>query len=260
MKRFDFVTIIIMLVLFPGCHSQKQWNLVWSEEFDGAELDTTIWSNTVRGHADWENTQSSDPRCWELRNGTLVLRGIVNDHPEDDLSPFLTGGMTTRYKKGFWNGRLEVCARLHGAGGAWPAIWLLPFSDDKPWPDGGEIDLMERLNDDNFVHQTVHSRYTELPGADDILPHGIRHPIDKDDYNIYGIEMYADSVVLFVNRERTLCYPRIHPENSDWFPFNKPFYLLVDMQLGGSWVGDVNEKDLPVEMEVDWVRFYQKKQ
>ena len=54
-------------------------------------------------------------------------------------------------------------------------------------------------------------------------------------------------------------YPRIQTKEEGQFPFTQPFYLLIDMQLGGSWVGAVSPEDLPVEMEVDWVRFYQRK-
>jgi beta-glucanase (GH16 family) len=43
------------------------------------------------------------------------------------------------------------------------------------------------------------------------------------------------------------------------YPFGKPFYLLLDTQIGGSWVGEIDPKDYPVEMEIDWVRYYQRK-
>lgn len=72
--------------------------------------------------------------------------------------------------------------------------------------------------------------------------------------------MYQDSLVFFINETRTFAYPRIETDKEGQFPFtDKKFYLLLDMQLGGSWVGAVDSSDLPVEMEIDWVRFYQKK-
>ena len=39
-----------------------------------------------------------------------------------------------------------------------------------------------------------------------------------------------------------------------------PFYLMIDMQLGGNWVGKVDETTLPVAMHVDWVKFYRAEQ
>ena len=65
------------------------------------------------------------------------------------------------------------------------------------------------------------------------------------------------SLVFHVNGKRNFVYPRIETEQEGQFPFNIPQYLLIDMQLGGSWVGTVDPADLPVEMEVDWVRHYQ---
>ena len=71
--------------------------------------------------------------------------------------------------------------------------------------------------------------------------------------------MYPDSVVFFVNDRRTFSYPRLTEGPKEQFPFDRPYYLLIDMQLGGSWVGAIDPKQVPVEMEVEWVRYYQAK-
>ena len=57
---------------------------------------------------------------------------------------------------------------------------------------------------------------------------------------------------------RTFAYPKIETDKDGQFPFDKPYYLLVDMQLEGGCVGPVDTHDLPVEMYVDWVRYYQR--
>ena len=147
---------------------------------------------------------------------------------------------------------------MQGARGAWPAIWLKPFEEEKyPWPTGGEIDIMERLNYDSIVYQTVHSVYTQHLNIRNNPPQGNTAAIRPDDYNVYAVEMYPDSVVFYVNDCRTFSYPRIKTDKEGQFPFDKPYYLLIDMQLGGNWVGKVDTLDLPVEMHVDWVRYYQ---
>lgn len=118
---------------------------------------------------------------------------------------------------------------------------------------------MERLNYDSIAYQTVHSHYTYTLGIkDDPVSHSIGM-IDPDRYNVFAVEMYPDSLSFFINNVHTFTYPRIQTVKEGQFPFNQPFYLLIDMQLGGSWVGKVDPADLPVEMEVDWVRFYQRK-
>ncbi|MDE6490975.1 MAG: glycoside hydrolase family 16 protein [Muribaculaceae bacterium] len=235
---------------------------MWSDDFNGSTLDSTVWSRTERGTPDWANTQSKDERCLEMRDGLLVLKGIVNDNLETDSAPYLTGGIYTKGKKSFDPGRFEIKARLHGAKGAWPAIWLLPYETEKyHWPLGGEIDIMERLNNDSVAYQTVHSHYTYDLGRDKDPISSLTSPINRDDFNVYGVDMYPDSIVFHINGERTHAYPRIaeYADSLGQFPFNIPQYLLIDMQLGGQWVGEVDPADLPVEMEIDWVKYYQLK-
>lgn len=253
----------VILLLLSACsifactHTPK-WELVWEDNFDGAEPDTSVWSRIPRGKPDWQNTQSFDDRCYEMRNGLLILKGIVNDNTEADAAQYLTGGLWTKDKRAFHGGRIEVRARLHGAKGAWPAIWTLPYETDKySWPMGGEVDIMERLNHDSIVYQTVHSHYTYTLGIENNPKHGNTIPINPEDFNVYGVDFWPDSLVFHVNGKRNFVYPRIETEQEGQFTFNIPQYLLIDMQLGGSWVGTVDPADLPVEMEVDWVRHYQ---
>ena len=227
----------VILLLLSACsifactHTPK-WELVWEDNFDGAEPDTSVWSRIPRGKPDWQNTQSFDDRCYEMRNGLLILKGIVNDNTEADAAQYLTGGLWTKDKRAFHGGRIEVRARLHGAKGAWPA-------------------------NDSIVYQTVHSHYTYTLGIENNPKHGNTIPINPEDFNVYGVDFWPDSLVFHVNGKRNFVYPRIETEQEGQFPFNIPQYLLIDMQLGGSWVGTVDPADLPVEMEVDWVRHYQ---
>lgn len=126
------------------------------------------------------------------------------------------------------------------------------------WPKGGEIDIMEHLNYDNIVYQTIHTYYSYTLGIKDPVSGGT-NKINKDDYNIYALELHPDKLVFFVNDNHTFTYPRIETDKEGQFPFDNDFYLLIDMQLGGSWVGSVDPKELPVEMHIDWVRFYKSK-
>lgn len=260
MKQIFFPFAAAALLLCSCQEQPKQWELVWSDDFNGSSLDTTVWSRTERGTPDWANTQSKDERCLEMRNGMMVLRGIVNDNLETDSAAYLTGGVVTKGKKSFEPGRFEIRARLHGARGAWPAIWLMPY-DGQKWPDDGEIDIMERLNNDSIAFQTVHSNYTYTLGRDKDPVSSLTSPINRDDFNVYGVDMYPDSIVFHINGERTHVYPRIaeYADSLGQFPFYRSQYMLIDMQLGGQWVGEVDPADLPVEMEIDWVKYYQLK-
>lgn len=258
-------SLFALLVLFTlsACHTSKQgWKMVWEENFDGAEINNAVWSKIPRSSnpPEWRKYMSSHPDCYEVKDGNLILRGIKNTNLAADTATYLTGGVYTKHKKAFHGGRLEVRAKLQGAKGAWPAIWMKPYDEERfRWPTGGEIDIMERLNHDAYAYQTVHSTYTHTLGIKHHPQHGYRAPINPDDYNVYGVEMYPDSVVFFINGVKDFTYPRITTDKEGQFPFDKPYYLLIDMQLGGSWVGKIDPAQVPVEMKVDWVRYYRKK-
>lgn len=264
-KQYDMKQLLGLCLglLLLSCSGRQQggdaWQLVWEDNFDQASFDTLNWSKIPRWHPEWARKMSDHPDCYAMRDGNLVLRGLVNPDPASDTSAYITGGIYTKYKRPFHGGRLEIRAKLQSAKGAWPAIWLKPFEEEKyPWPSGGEIDIMEHLNYDSIAYQTVHSNYTHHLNQKKNPPQGTTFPINRDDYNIYGVDMYPDSLVFFINRERTFAYPRIETEQEGQFPFDKPYYLLIDMQLGGGWVGAIDSLDLPVEMHIDWVRYYQK--
>jgi beta-glucanase (GH16 family) len=230
--------------------------LEWQEEFNQTNaFDEKTWTKIPRGTSDWDKYMSDYDSLYAMRDGKLVLRGINNTTRHSDTARYITGGLYTKDKVTFGFGRLEIRAKLNGARGAWPAIWML--SQNNQWPDGGEIDIMERLNADSIAYQTTHTYYTHHLNIKNNPKQGSTGPINPTAFNTYAVEKYRDSLVYYINDKRTYAYPRIQTDKKGQFPFDQhKYYLLIDMQLGGSWVGAVNPDDLPVEMEVDWVRFY----
>ena len=124
MRRYDLIGLIGLFCLLAACTpSQPEWRLVWEENFDQInDFDPAVWSKIPRGTADWNNYMSDFDSLYEMRNGNLVLRGIQNLTQPQDTAPFLTGGVYTKGKMGFMDGRLEIKAKLNGATGAWPAF------------------------------------------------------------------------------------------------------------------------------------------
>ena len=260
MKVFKMSVLFAVLLLLASCKQEKAGNgykVIWEENFeDSTKLDKN-WSKIPRGKSDWDNYMSDYDGLYKVENGNLILRGIKNTVLPNDEAPYLTGGIYTKGKMTFDHGRIEIKARLFGSRGAWPAIWMLP--ENEKWPDGGEIDIMERLNADKYIYQTVHSDYTDKQGIKDNPKAGIVAHIKPDNYNVYAVELFPDSIQFFVNDIRTFTYPRIETDKTGQFPYgDKKFYLLIDMQLGGNWVGNVNEQDLPAQMHIDWVRYLKK--
>ena len=240
------------------------WNMVWNDEFNRDDIFSTgiwskIWTCTT---SDWCNTMSKDPSLYEIKNGSLILLGKPSPESTKDNPKYITGGVFTQGKKYFQNGRLEIRCKLEGHQGAWPALWMIP-DDSTPWPTGGEIDIVERLNYDPFVYHTLHSPYTQAgkkdPSKKDNPPSHTKAAINPDDYNIYAVELDTNEVRFYVNGEQTFSYARVPgKESQGQFLFNRPYMLLIDMQLGGKWVGEVKPFTKPIRMYVDWVRFYQK--
>ena len=261
MKILKTTILFVAFILLMSCKQEPKtsggYTVVWEENFEDSTKLQTNWSKIPRGKSDWNNYMSNYDQLYDITNGNLILRGIKNTMLPDDPAPYLTGGIYTKDKRTFSNGRLEIRAKLFGARSALPALWLLPV-DDK-WPHGGEIDIMQRLNMDGYVYQTVHSDYTVNQKMKDNPKSAVVVYIKPDNYNVYAVELFTDSVKFFINDTHTFTYPRIETERSGQFPFgDREYYLLLDMQLGGKSVGAVNEQDLPAEMHIDWVRFLQK--
>jgi len=261
MKSHRSILLLIgaLLCTLPpaeGARKKDKWKLVWEDDFTGTELDRSSWRRIPPGRSDWNNMMSFREDLVCLENGELVLLGKVNDGKGAERTRFVTGGVWGLNKRYFPLAKFEVRARFNHVDGFWPAIWLLP--QFKRWPDGGEIDIMEHLNDDPFVYQTVHSDYS-LHVNDKNPPHSTTAPIRVDDYNVYGVEVHADSICFSVNGIHTLTYPRV-PELEGQFPWaDNDFYIILSNQVEGGWVGSADKPEqFPTELRIDWVKVYQK--
>lgn len=252
------ILLSLLWISLAGCATPvTRWELHWQDEFEGDTLDLTKWSRCKRGTADWHNTMSTDPRLSRVRNGALLLLGFENPDTQTDPVPYLTGGVTSKETFAFQYGKVQIRARFKSAQGAWPALWML--GEREPWPDCGEIDLMEHLNFDDFVYQTVHSGYTLTGNQKNHPPHSTTAPIRRDKWNTYGCEWDTDRIVFTVNGRPTHTYPRVEAKGQTQWPFDQPFYFILSMQIGGDWVngwGPTLPEHYPAGMEIDWVRVY----
>lgn len=237
---------------------EHKWKLVWKDDFNNPYLDTGKWTIIPPGKSDWNKHMSGHNDCFRLDSGYIYLRGIRNPDTVSDPRPFLTGGIYTKGKFAFQYGKIEIRAKLGSATGAWPAIWMLAEQNKYgAYPRNGEIDIMEHLNFEHRIYQTTHSYYTLDLKQTHNPPHSGTAGFDRDGFNTFGIKWFRDKIVFTVNGKETFTYPRITGADPSQWPYDQPFYLLVDQQLGGSWVGGVEPQQLPVQMIVDWVKVYQ---
>ncbi len=241
--------------------TSKQWKLVWAEEFNKG-LNKRYWTKCKKNGADWGNYMSDYKNCVVVKNGNLHLNGFVNEKNGKKLDPkggkFITGGIWSKDKFSFKYGKVEIRAKFSSATGCWPALWMLGAKNK--WPENGEIDLMEHLNFDNHVYQTVHSKFTLGKNAASGPPKSKTSPIKRDEYNTYGLIWDKNNVTLTVNGKNTFTYPRKPELGKEQFPFEQPFYFVLSMQIEGSWVGKATKPEqYPSTMQVDYIRVYKTK-
>lgn len=254
--------ILFSTILCYGCFTTKEitnqpqktastdFQLVWQDDFNGSAIDTTKWSRITEGSPDWKNYMTKDDQVYEVSDGNLHLKGLVNPDTQTDSRPYLTGGVWTKDKFNFTYGKVEVRAKMDLAQGSWPAIWLLGRTNDDSWPDNGEIDIMEHLNFDDFIHSTVHSKIKSSPSTKTAK-------VNPSEFNTYGVEWFPNKIVFTINGATTFTY---HKEaDADWrqWPFDRDFHLILSQQLGGTWVGSVDSSQLPVDFVIDYVKYYE---
>ncbi|SHK07088.1 Glycosyl hydrolases family 16 [Tangfeifania diversioriginum] len=275
MKSILTFLFLISTLLFSGNrvfaqNGETDWKLIWEDQFEGDELDTTRWSlistqpSQYDRAPDWKKHMIADERVYAVKNGNFYLTGINNPGIENDDRPFLTGGVESKEKFSFTYGKVEIRAKKECAQGAWPALWMMPEEGVYGgWPHSGEIDIMEHLNYDSVIHHTVHTRYTNVLNNTSNPQRGIGNVrADVTQWNIYGLEWHPDVLIWTVNGIETFRYPRVEglDEEMKQWPFDQPFYFILSQQLGGSWVGEVEPEKLPVFMIVDYVKVFQKLQ
>ncbi len=255
------ITLFLLLIFTSSLHAQQNslWNMIFEDEFTAQTFDTRYWSYCSRANPDWAKYLTSSAATVNTTDGLLKLRLIKNNNTAADNVPFLSGGIQTRKKFNFKYGKIEVRARFSNGQGSWPAIWMMPEDAGAGWPACGEIDIMEHVNTEDRIHQTIHSDYANSQGQN------IRNPaptqttsFDKNAYNVYGVEWHPDRLDFTLNGQLTFTYPRINTTKTGQWPFDKPFYIILNMAGGGSWTGAINESLLPFEMQVDWVRVYER--
>lgn len=240
----------------------QQMQMVWSDEFEGDGLpDPQKWTYDVGGHG-WGNHElqyytEADPDNVLVKDGHLVITARKENFGENS---YTSAKLITRGLADWQYGRIEVSARLPEGRGTWPAIWMLPDVEKLRWPRDGEIDIMEHVGyDPGVVHGTVHTEaFNHVKGTQ------VGRQIQVADFNEafheYAINWTPEKIEWFVDGKQYHTFEN-QGGTAAW-PFDKPFYLILNLAVGGDWGGaqGVDESIWPQSMEVDYVRVYEIKE
>ena len=140
----------------------------------------------------------------------------------------------TKDKFAFAGGFIEVSAKLPCARGTWPAIWMLPQNDSR-WPDGGEIDIIEQVGSQpNVAHATLHTAlfnhtHGNGRGAETAVPTACSA------FHRYQLAWTPDAITIGVDDRAYMRVRNDQPGGRGAWPFDSPFYLILNLAMGGDW-------------------------
>lgn len=235
--------------------------LVWSDEFDGIDIDEGNWTHEL-GAGGWGNnelqTYTDDVQNSYISDGNLVIVAMAEG------GDYTSARMVTRDKQEFVFGRIDIRAVLPKGQGLWPALWMLGANHwEVGWPECGEIDIMELLgHQPNVVHGTAHWGAMSGGGHPNLgsLKYAEGGTDFSEEYHVFSLEWSPDTMRWLVNEEPYFQLTTGQNVASSGFetPFNDPFFFIFNIAVGGNWPGYPDECTLfPQFMAVDYVRVYQ---
>ena len=235
--------------------------LVWSDEFNsGSRPDTTKWVyNIGTGSNGWGNNEAQyytgDSTNARIENGNLIIE--ARKEIKGGKS-YTSARMITQGKASWTYGRFEIRAKLPKGVGTWPAIWMLGDNiTTVGWPTCGEIDIMEHVGkEQDMVLWSTHSKLNNWSLGTQKTNKSIIEGVSTD-FHIYKMEWSKDYIQFFVDGKLYYTSPN-EGKGSDYYPFNAPQFLLLNLAIGGNLGGPtINDAIFPCRMEVDYVRVYQ---
>ncbi len=239
------------------------YKLAWSDEFsiDGLP-DATRWAyDTGMNKAGWYNHEKqyySGPRAENavVKDGKLVItarKESMSSAPDWGGQLYTSSRMLTKGKADWTYGFFEIRAKLPCGQGTWPAIWMLGSQGE--WPAGGELDIMEHMGQDpTKIFSTVHT--TSGSGGNGVGGE-TRYPDMCTGFKSYQMLWTPTEIRFGVDGKQHAIYTNKGQGAAQW-PFDKPQFMILNVAIGGDLGGVIDDSIFPRQMEVDYVRVYQK--
>jgi beta-glucanase (GH16 family) len=239
---------LISAFLLTACSTATaptgDWALVWSDEFDGTTIDTTKWdyeTGYVR-NSEYQYYTKDAKNAYLDGDGHLVISALRETR---DGYAYTSASLNTKGKQSWKYGKFEMRAKIPTAAGCWPAWWALGTNiETKGWPACGEIDMME------FYRGIMHAN---------VMDSAQKWFVDEDDFTDDGdyhtwVMIWESSTDLSLYRDGDLKLKYTGGDPT----FDKPFYLLVNLAIGGTNGGDPSGTAFPQNMYIDYIRVYQR--
>ena len=246
----------------PAYNAPDGYTLVWQDEFDsGNELNSQDWTHEVKS-AGWVNHELQNyvnhktpggDLVTEVRNGKLRITCLKEN------GKIYSGRVYAQQKTGWKYGYIEASIKLPKGKGTWPAFWMMPVNF-RSWPADGEIDIMEEVGyHPDYVSSSLHAN-AHVHSNNTQVTHEMKCEGAEGEFHTYAILWTSSNITTYVDGKVQLSYDNRGLGRDDW-PYDDPFYVILNLAWGGDWGGaqGVDESVLPVTMEVDYVRVFQKK-
>lgn len=234
----------------PPAADTSTYQLIWSDEFDSTAINTGVW-NFETGASGWGNHEQE---YYQAANATVANGNLIIAAKKESVgsNKYTSARMTTQGKKDFLYGKIEARIKMPVGQGFWPAFWMLGSDiNTVNWPSCGETDIMEHINADSIIYGTMH---WDNNGH---VQSGNKLASSPSAYHVYSVEWNTSSIKWYVD---SIKYHESSIIGNSTDEFHQPFFLLLNLAVGGDWPGQtINESLLPAKMYVDYVRVYQKK-
>jgi beta-glucanase (GH16 family) len=240
------------------------YDLVWNDEFnEGTMPDSTRWGYQSGGHG-WTAKEvqmytDGDPGNVGVENGFLRITAKKVDDPRN---PFTSTRLVTKHKATFEKGYFEFRARFPPGKGLRSAIWMVGDTVTKMgWPNAGEVDIVEHYGKiPTAIGAAVQTPANYWHGKGQLGGATIVEGA-TDAFHVYSVEWTDDLMTFSADGVPFWTYAPLPGQGIKGWPFNWPFYLVVNLSVGGqrgakSTGYDI--EDFPANLLLDYVRVYQK--
>lgn len=234
---------------------------IWADEFDySGKPDNTKWAYDIGGGG-WYNNEkqyySNLEENVKVEDGKLKITAL---HKSLGGESYTSGKLITKNKFSFLYGRVEVRLKVPKGKGTWPAVWMLPTDNAYGyWPNSGEIDVMEHVGyQPNNMHITIHNK---AANAKENLGQVVNKykliPTATTAFHVYRVDWTPEAIRGYIDNQLLLEYKNDGKGFETW-PFDKRFYLLLNLAIGGDWGGieGIDNTVFPAVYEIDYVRVY----